>query len=331
MTTRGWVIVGTGLMGKLFPPDLIARPGNQIVGIVSRNKESAIKLAKMHGVSEDLCFTDFDAAVNRPEVHVVYLGTPPSEHSRQVIAAVKHGKAVLCEKPFTTNKKEAVEAVEFARKQKVFLLEALFSHYTPLWTALRQIFRGEHHQISITDLGRPLHLEANIGIPQNPDNAPSLFSSKCGGGALGAVSVYPINLAYTVFGERPTRYEGKIVNGATNVDEVNDITFEYEGGAKAHFLGRIREKDSAPAIIKTENGEIIVDAPWWCPKKMTVRIDGRSEIVLTAQIDGKGYGYEVDEVNRCLDEGLIESPVFDLNRSIDIMDLMDELKANLTQ
>jgi len=328
-TERGWVIVGTGLMGRLFPPDLVSQPGNKIVGILSRNIESAHKLAKFHNLSTDLCFTDFDAAVNRPEVHVVYLATPPSEHARQTVAAVKFKKAVLCEKPFTVNKKDALEAVEAARNEKVFLLEALFSHYTPSWVALRQIFRGKHAEISLKDLGKPLHLEAHIGIPQSPETAPALFDASCAGGALGAVSVYPINLCYAIFGVRPKSFTGRITKGPSGVDEENDVEFQYEGNATAHWTGHIRKKHAEAALVKTENGQVEIAAPWWCPSKITVRVNGKPDHVIDVNIQGKGYGYEANEVNRCLDAGLLESEVFPLDMSLDIMDLMDELRSKL--
>lgn len=46
-------------------------------------------------------------------------------------------KAVLCEKPLTLNLKQTSEVVELARKNKVFLQEAVWSRCFPVYKDLR--------------------------------------------------------------------------------------------------------------------------------------------------------------------------------------------------
>ena len=58
-----------------------------------------------------------------PAVEAVYIASPVSCHAKQIKMAAVAGKHILCEKPLTLNLKQAQEAVEACKKNKVFLQE----------------------------------------------------------------------------------------------------------------------------------------------------------------------------------------------------------------
>ncbi|MBP1598994.1 MAG: putative oxidoreductase, partial [Acidobacteria bacterium] len=79
-----------------------------------------------------------------PEVGAVYIASPVHCHYRQIRMAAEAGKHILCEKPLTMNVKQAKEAVEVCRRQKVFLQEGYMMK-----------FHGAHRAIKgIIDQGR---------------------------------------------------------------------------------------------------------------------------------------------------------------------------------
>lgn len=49
------------------------------------------------------------------------------------------GKAVLCEKPFTINAREAAEVIAFARARRLFLMAAMWTRCFPLMDKLREL------------------------------------------------------------------------------------------------------------------------------------------------------------------------------------------------
>ena len=53
----------------------------------------------------------------------------------------------------------------------------------------------------------------------------------------------------------------------------------------------------------------------------------RTDEVIDLPFDGNGYQFEVQEVARCLREGLKESPVMPLEESITIMETLDEIRG----
>jgi dihydrodiol dehydrogenase / D-xylose 1-dehydrogenase (NADP) len=68
-------------------------------------------------------FASYQEVYDSPDVDLVYIATPHSLHMQNCLDAIKSGKHVLCEKPFTINAKEAQVIVDAARAKGVFLVE----------------------------------------------------------------------------------------------------------------------------------------------------------------------------------------------------------------
>ncbi|NIA22054.1 MAG: Gfo/Idh/MocA family oxidoreductase, partial [Anaerolineaceae bacterium] len=70
--------------------------GVEVVGVTSRRKESREKFAAAHGVE---AFDSVEAMIGR--VDLLDVCSPPLVHEANILAAVKAGKHVVCEKPLT--------------------------------------------------------------------------------------------------------------------------------------------------------------------------------------------------------------------------------------
>ena len=57
-----------------------------------------------------------------------------------VKAALEAGKPVLCEKPLGMNVREAEEMIRVAKDKGVFLMEAVWSRFTPAYAKVSQVF-----------------------------------------------------------------------------------------------------------------------------------------------------------------------------------------------
>lgn len=53
-------------------------------------------------------------------------------HYSNTLLALKAGKHVLCEKPFTSNAAELEALIEVAKEKKLFLMEALWTRFQPI-------------------------------------------------------------------------------------------------------------------------------------------------------------------------------------------------------
>lgn len=114
----GWGILGTGNIAQLFASDLACVPDARLVAIGSRSRETARVFGEKFGVPNR--HGSYLELANDPRVQAVYIATPASAHKENILLCLNAGKAVLCEKPFTVNAREAEEVIALARQKKCF-------------------------------------------------------------------------------------------------------------------------------------------------------------------------------------------------------------------
>jgi predicted dehydrogenase len=117
-------LIGYKFMGKAHSYALMACPfffktGIQPVRkvIVGRHDAPLKQAAEDFGWEERS--TDWREVVNRPDVDVVDIASPPNTHAEIAIEAAKAGKHIFCEKPFTISVEEAEQALEAVRRASV--------------------------------------------------------------------------------------------------------------------------------------------------------------------------------------------------------------------
>ena len=132
-----WGILGCGRIARKFATDLKLVDDAILVAAGARSIESANAFAKDFPVA----FThgSYEELVQNENVDVIYIATPHSEHYKNTMLCLEHGKAVLCEKAFAVNSKQATEMVSKAREKKVFLMEALWSKFLPNYNKLQEL------------------------------------------------------------------------------------------------------------------------------------------------------------------------------------------------
>ena len=91
-----------------------------MVAITSRHRENAERVAQEFGI--DSVTSDWRELVQRDDVDLVSVVTPPATHMEITLAALSHGKAVLCEKPMAMNAGETKLMTDKAREAGVLAL-----------------------------------------------------------------------------------------------------------------------------------------------------------------------------------------------------------------
>lgn len=112
---RGFAIVGVGMIAEFHAQALAQVRGAKLVGVASRNRESAEAFARKHGVP--FATTSVAELVARPEVEVVCITTPSGAHLDPALQAVRAGRHVVVEKPIeitTARVDELLRAAETA-------------------------------------------------------------------------------------------------------------------------------------------------------------------------------------------------------------------------
>ncbi len=137
MTRRelGVAIVGHGAMGRAHSfgyaaaPILTTLPILPVARvIIGRDRDRATAAAAAYGIPESA--EDWRTILDRDDIDLVDICTPPGTHAEIAAAAAAAGKAVLCEKPLATSYPEARAAREAADRASV--LNAIGFNYRRL-------------------------------------------------------------------------------------------------------------------------------------------------------------------------------------------------------
>lgn len=311
-----WGILGTGGIASAFARDLAFAKNTEKAAVGSRTEESAAKFAEEHGVSR--AYGSYEELVQDPDVDVIYVATPHPFHKENVMACLRAGKAVLCEKPFTINSGELEEIIQFAREQKLFLMEAMWTKLLPPILKVREwIDRGE--------IGEVLLVKAEFGFRASRDPEGRLFNPALGGGALLDVGIYPVTFASMIFGPNPEKILSTAHIGETGVDEQFSIIMTYPSGKTASLNGSFRVDLTNEAYIHGTEGSIQIPS-FFSAKSATLYKKAVEAETFQDDRQSAGYAFEIEEAGRCLRQGLLESPVVPLDESLKIMKLMDEIR-----
>src|SRR5262245_51560923 len=98
---NGWGLVGTGrIADDRILPGINACKAKTLIGICSRYQGRANTSAAKFGARH--AYTSYEAMLRDPELTVVAIHTPNSQHADQAVAAARAGKHVFCDKPLAT-------------------------------------------------------------------------------------------------------------------------------------------------------------------------------------------------------------------------------------
>ena len=325
MKKISWGIVSTGNIANQFAQGLSQLEDSDIKAVCSRSEEKAGEFAKVYGIPR--CYDSTEKMAKDKDIDIVYIGTPNNCHVGEVSFFLDSGLNVLCEKPMGLNAAETDSMIMKARSNNLFLMEGMWTRFFP------PVLKA-HDWIKEGLIGRPLMLFANFGY-----NGVSLkdewrFDQKMGGGALLDVGIYPLALAFSVFG---SDYES--ISGSCyledGVDHYNSFTLSYPTGQIAICSSSITVLTDNRAIIECENGRIIIHDNWWRPTKSELFLSsgdffeyGGERVSFDSPYEASGFQFEAAAVNDCLRKGQTECRLMPLSESLLIAKAMDKLKQS---
>jgi predicted dehydrogenase len=116
----------------------------------------------------------------------------------------------------------------------------------------------------------------------------------------------------------------------TGVDATTSMIFRYPSGAHAVLTTSLAAKSNNPAVIYGTEARLEIDGWFYTPTSFRV-VSRKEELVESFETPagGRGMEYEAAEVNRCLRAGLTESPLMPLDETLDIMGVLDEIRAQI--
>nr|WP_314899001.1 Gfo/Idh/MocA family oxidoreductase [uncultured Deefgea sp.] len=289
-------IIGIGSIAQRFVSGLAQVPDAQAVAVFNRTANKAHQFADSHQIPhvysslDELLASDLDA---------VYIATPHPSHAALSIAALKAGKAVLCEKPAAVTLAELDEVIAVAHATQRLYMEAMKPPFFPLYQIIRE-------RIVAGAIGDVKFIRAGFANPNAPDGHAVLDSAQAGGGLLD-IGIYAAFLAVDWLGAaNEVQTLGRI--GATGVDTFASWQSQHQHGMSQLYCG-LDVAGSGEALISGTKGYVLIHDKWWNPARATlVTASGEREELAHPPI-GSGLNYETAHFCDLLRNRQLESPV----------------------
>jgi predicted dehydrogenase len=187
--------------------------------------------------------TDALALCADPEIDAVVIATPNFTHREIAVAAAKHGKHIMCEKPLGLHAGEVAEMYHAARDNKVVHMTAFTYRFAPSMRYMR-------HLVKSGALGELRHFRSQrfLDWPETSWGWRQ-YKDKAGAGDLFDMTIHRIDFSQDLLGPlarlcgavarfapRTTTTDGKTCP-PSNVDDWSSIIGEFANGATGVWEG----------------------------------------------------------------------------------------------
>ncbi len=319
-------ILRFGIIGTNFIVDTVLEaarldPRFCVAAVYSRSIETANTFADRHNIPN--IFLSLEEMAQSDLIDAVYIASPTVCHAEQSILFMKHGKHVLCEKPFASNVKEVEAMIEASTLYNVTLMEAMRSTLTPNFKEV---------MCYLNDLGTVRRYFASYcqyssrydklkeGVVLNA------FKPELSNGAVMDMGVYTIYPMIVLFG-KPLSVKASGIMLHTGVDGQGAVNFEYKDMNATVLYSKISNSD-LPSEIQGEDGTISMDKiDYISSLKLYKRGGDVSDISVLNQMNQ--YYYEIAEFIDLVDAGKRESTINSHSNSLITIEIVDEIRRQI--
>lgn len=280
-------LLGYGAIGRDHAASIAATSGLHLAAVCDLSPERRESAAREWSVRT---YSDQDSMLDDPEVGLVVVGTPPSAHTNPVLAALRAGKHVVCEKPFAISLAETDQMIDAAASHGRVLTVFQSRRWDPDFVAIRTAVRARR-------IGEPFYMESFIGGFDHPCDFWHSHEPISGGTIYDWGSHY-FDWILQLFEDRVRTVTGsahkRVWHDVTNDDQVRvDLTFA--GGAQASFLQSAIAMARKPKwyLLGTE-GAIVADwsdgpVPADFPARVTVLTSSGEETLRLPAREEHGF------------------------------------------
>jgi predicted dehydrogenase len=219
--------------------------------------------------------------VSHPDVDLVCITTPPNLHRDMALAAIEHGKHVLCEKPMAMNIAEAEEMTAAAEGKQIL---ALIDHELRFQDGRRKAFR----MLRDGAIGKVRHAKAIFRAPGrgNPDLPWNWWSdASVGGGALGAIASHVIDSLNWFLGTQVAsvfcQLQTHIKQRRDRSGEIRDVTSDDESNMLLRFADSELTHDATGIVsLSMTEGPRYMNRMEFYGDRGTMRVDHLGELFI---------------------------------------------------
>lgn len=324
-----------GVVGTNFITDWVIAGARQderfeLTAVYSRTQETADAFAAKHQIPHT--FTSLEDMAQSPLIDAVYIASPNFLHASQSILCMKHGKHVLCEKPFASNAREVKEMIAASHQYNVTLMEAMKPTLTPNFRAVRKNL----HKLGTIRRYFSCYCQYSSRYDKFREGVVlNAFKPELSNGAMMDIGIYTLYPMVVLFG-RPQKVEATGVVLSSGADGQGAVNFVYEGMNVTILYSKIANS-YLPTEIQGEEGNINLDRINIIGQvTYTPRIPagaGKTAVSepvdISAVTDKDEYYYEVAEFMDLIKKGKRESEINSHENSLITLEIIDEVRRQL--
>lgn len=293
-----------------------ALPDVEVAAVAARDPERAQRYARKHGIPT--VHATYEALVADPNVEAVYNPLPNGLHGHWTLAALAHGKHVLCEKPLALDAAQVATMAQAADAADRVLVEATFSRWHPRTRRAEAI-------LSAGGLGTVRRVDAGFTFGSVPAGNYRLDPAR-GGGALYDVGPYAVGAALWAGPDAPVT--------------VLDVDVAWDAGGVDLTTTAVLQVGAAEAVVRTslasdygewlrvvgDEATLVLDQPaytsWLAPSTLRV-LGGEDTVHHFAPVDP--YQLMVEHVSRAV-RGDASAWVLPLAESLRVATVLDTVR-----
>ena len=249
-----WGILGAARIAKnQMIPAIRATSDGEVLAIGSKDIERATNFAKDCQIPR--AYGSYEELLHDPDINAVYIALPTGFHYEWCIKAAKEEKAVLCEKPITTNANEAKTVADFFSSKNILISESLMYRYHPLTKKVKEIIKQG-------TIGKPIliHSVFTTYIPKNDIR----FNKDAGGGVLLDLGCYCISFSRFIAEGEPIRVSADGFLNENNVDLTVAAVLLFSSDITAMFFCSFDSTFDCQYTVLGEKGILSVERGALC-------------------------------------------------------------------
>lgn len=237
---------GLGLLG-------LGRQGSKILKALNQLAPAVrVRVGRRSGP------TSYLEVISDPEIQAIVIALPNHLHFESIVAALRSGKDVLCEKPLALTVEQTATIAKVADENGKIVCEAFSYRFHPQHQAIAAILRsGELGEIRLLEGHYRYQLTDKLDIRAQP---------LCGGGALNDAGCYLLNWACELLEEEPLSIGGiAITDPESGIDTSANLTLGFKRRAAAQLSCSMDlPRESYLKVIGT-SGSLYVAKPFHVP------------------------------------------------------------------
>ena len=309
-------ILSFGMSGKLFQaPFVAAHPGFNLLAVVERSEKTA-----QLRFSEIKSYDSVDELISDPDIELVIVNTPNYTHFEFAQKALRAGKHVLVEKPFTVTAAEAKLLFQEAKLRRLHILPYQNRRYDSDFLAAKDIIEGGR-------LGRLV--EAHIRYDRYRYNiGPKAFKETPmpGSGLLYDLGPHLLDMVFALFGE-PLSWTKTLgyYRPDTQVDDYAYIHLKYPEDVQVFITMSMLVVEQQPAfVIHGTKGSYVKHRSDIQETQLLKNMSPNDPLYGIEQTGNEGVLSTIDE------EGRITKEILQLGKS-NYLDLFDAVYKTLRE